>query len=413
MEIRLAEVPFDLHGAWQSLTTIAEHKGTGDPFPSALPDALGCDFDAVKRFVCKFRLGALKSVDMVMPGRNGRFYFVEFKDVQHNRISELRRKAFDSLVVFWLSVGKDLSMDEICANSEFILVKPDSDREKPPSEKFFEDDLRQDATSLSVPTGNGLEPLELQLQELQSSGLYDNTRVVFASDFHTFWNDEIEPSDETIFLSRLADHSSRISPKAEIQSDNGGTSSERRETLNEILSDSRTRHGLPPIDFCDDSIQAKRFLELVFPILQKREYKPEIERRHMTTQLFVADAIQPENNRLFLYLNWNEMASRPLASLVNRVFDGFFLWAWQMFSDRPLNDSLARFSMSAFYDGEPGPFEKDGKPPWVQQFLEDFLPWFSANRFDATGRPLSFGLACYRDHLHFYRELSTFPVARQ
>ena len=204
MEIPLGKVPFGLHDAWQPLTTIAEHKGTGEPFPSALPDIAGCDFDAVKRFACKFRLGALKSVDLVMPGLDGKLYFIEFKDAKTDRIAGLRRKAFDSLVVFWLSFGKHMSMDEICANAEFVLVKPDSERKKAPSETFF-DELRQGAESLlPIPKGSGSEPLELQLRELTVYGLYSQVRIVFASEFGMFWQDSIGSCNETDFVERIA-----------------------------------------------------------------------------------------------------------------------------------------------------------------------------------------------------------------
>lgn len=78
---------------WKNLAEIAAHKdGQGGlgRFEGCLPDADACDFDAQKEDFCASRANFLSSVDAVCAGKDGRVFFVEFKDeIERYRLGNL------------------------------------------------------------------------------------------------------------------------------------------------------------------------------------------------------------------------------------------------------------------------------------------------------------------------------------
>ena len=89
---------------WAKLNELAAHSELGAPFPCNLPAVVACDFDDLKNQCCIHRVGMLCSVDTILLGKDGRIYFIEFKDSSKNPIASLKKKAFDSLSVFWMTI---------------------------------------------------------------------------------------------------------------------------------------------------------------------------------------------------------------------------------------------------------------------------------------------------------------------
>ena len=385
---------------------IARHVGDGGtPFPGALPSESACDFDTVKNLVCKYRAGNLKSVDAVLPGKDGCIYFVEFKDVSANPIADLKKKAFDSLPVFWVSLGRRMSMRDICAKAIFVYVKPDSEKELPVSdllaEKIF---FVEDAASLVPPKSyHGGSTLNLRLDELRKDGLYHDVIIETAGDFCKNYDERFGRCEKDDFRCRLNKCIGNSNGRS-FQVNDGAMA------LNRILTASRMKHGyVSNGDFCDDDIIAVDFGRIAGEWLAKREYDHENAETQGRGTYYCADALMPESEMMYAYHNWD--VRYPIATLVNKAFDTFLLWAWIYHSNLTIEMLVCRLGFVVVYDGDCPKFERHKTQKWLQQFYDVYASWFNGSYVDKRNAPLRYGLACYRDALEFYGDVSTLSVA--
>ena len=402
-----------LNGAWAACSEIAKHVDDGGtPFPDPLPDSQACDFDAVKRHVCTYRVGDLHSADAFLPGTDGTLYFVEFKDTYRNPLANLKKKAFDSLPVFWASLGRRLSMRTICARSVFVFVKPVGEGNQPPSEAFAEKLLFKDASRIVPPKSRyDNSTLGLRLDELRQEGLYRDAVVENSTQFCERFRERFGECSEVALQERiscLAD-----SPSDTIRTPGTGMNGLRQgpASLNTILKTSRARQNGPSLaDFCDDSIPAIDFLQLAAKHLEKREYNPSSPPAEDMGAFFHPDALGTSREELYAYHSWG--TRYPLAFLVNKVFDGFLLWAWLCHADCPLDSLLGHLRLVVAFDGDKTDFQRHQTQKWLQDFYDVYGKWFHSLNTDRHGTPLKYGLACYRDKMKCYDDISTLTVGQ-
>ena len=400
-----------LDSSWGTFSDIVKHVGDGGtPFPDRLPNKSACDFDSVKNLVCKYRAGNLKSVDAVLPGNDGCIYFVEFKDVSVNPIADLKKKAFDSLPVFWVSLGRRMSMYDICAKAIFVYVKPNSEKELPVSdllaEKIF---FVEDATSLAPPKSyHGDSTLNLRLDELRTEGLYSDVIVETAKDFCEKFEERFGTCEKTDFYQRLSMCDANDNDR-ESRNDDGTASAAI--SLNRILIASLVRQGgVSNVGFCPDDITAVDFRSAVNKLLKKREYDHEYAEARGRGTYYCADAFRPESEMIYAYHNWS--IQYPIAMMVNKVFDSFLLWAWIYHPRMTIENLLRRLGFVVASDGVCPEFTRHPTQKWLQQFYDVYAPWFNGSHVDKSRRnsPLKYGLACYRDAIEFYRDVVTSTV---
>ena len=401
----LAETEIILDSSWADISDIARHVGDrGTPFPDRLPAEFACDFDTVKGLVCKYRAGNLRSVDAVLPGCDGYIYFIEFKDVLDNPIADLKKKAFDSLPVFWLSLGRKLSMREICAKAIFVYVKPNSESELPLSDLIAENlFFVEDATSLHPPKSlRGNSTLNLQLNELRTDGLYHDVIIETAQEFCEKYDDRFGRCGKSAFMQRLAVGISSGLRNARENDDEPDVAV----SLNRILIASRMRQdGLTSEDFCHDDIEACDFRAKADKLLRKRECDHENAAAQGRGTYYCADAFRRENETVYAYHSWG--VEYPIATAVNRVFDTFLLWAW-IYHEGDAAETLERMlGFVMICDGTCPEFRRHPTQKWLQQFYDVYTPWFNGCHVDRRNVPLKYGLACYRDEVEFYRDVST------
>ena len=404
----LAKTESILDSSWGRFSDIAKHVGDGGtPFPDALPSGAACDFDFVKGLVCRYRVGNLRSVDAVLPGCDGFIYFIEFKDVSDNPIADLKKKAFDSLPVFWISLGRRMSMREICARAIFVYVKPNAELKLPVSDLIVEDlFLVQDATSLKPPKSfHGNSTLNLQLNELRTDGLYHGVIVETAQEFCEKYDDRFGRCGKSDFMHRLL---------SGISSDVGDVPENDYEPdytmpLNHILIASRLRQcGLSVEDFCSDDLEACDFRRKADRLLRKREYDHENAAAQGRGTYYCADAFRRENETMYAYHNWS--VEYPIASAVNKVFDTFLLWAW-IYHEGDVVETFERMlGFVMICDGTCPEFRRHPTQKWLQQFYDVYALWFNGSNVDKRNSPLKYGLACYRDALGFYGDVVTSTV---
>lgn len=401
----LADADSILGSSWARFSDIARHVGDGGtPFPDALPAASACDFDHIKGLVCKYRAGNLRSVDAVLPGNDGYIYFIEFKDVSANPIADLKKKAFDSLPIFWLSLGRKMSMREICARAIFVYVKPNSESKLPVSDLIAESlFFVQDVTSLKPPkSSRGDSTLNLQLNELRMDCLYHDVIIETAQEFCEKYDDRFGRCDKSDFIQRLPLGISSVGWDA--HENDGATDSTM--SLNRILIDSRTKQGgVSREDFCSDDLEACDFGKKADGLLRKREYDHENAAAQGRGTYYCADAFRQENETVYAYHSWS--VSYPIATAVNRVFDSFLLWAWIYHEGDAFETVEQRLGFVMISDGVCPEFKRHPTQKWLQQFYDSYEPWFNGSRVDKRNSPLKFGLACYRDALKFYGDVVT------
>ena len=177
-------------------------------------------------------------------------------------------------------------------------------------------------------------------------------------------------------------------------------------SLNRILIASRIKQGGTSIgDFCSDDIEACDFARNADALLRKREYDHENAATQGRGTYYCADAFRQDGETVYAYHNWG--VSYPIATAVNKVFDTFLLWAWIYHAGETVENIEPRLSFVMICEGNCPAFRRHPTQKWLQQFYDVYAPWFEGCFLDGKNAPLLYGLACYRDVLGFYRDIST------
>ena len=368
---------------WNNLNKIAAHVGRVAPFPGELPDAIVCDFDAMKNMCCVHRAGMLASVDTVLVGKDGRLYFVEFKDSVKNPIASLKKKAFDSLSVFWMTLGRNESVASICRRAVFVYVKPDGETQRQPSEMFAENMLFRDSGMMMPPTSRNGSIVGDWLNDFKEAGLYVEIEILTASEFSANFTLRFETGENVSFYPRRSDCDVLPTTKHFVE----------KVSLNSLLIKARSDVGGSGADYCDDSVEALDFEKISFELLKNRMYLPDEnllgKRRDM---LDVAVAVS--GRTVYAYHNW-ELIKNPLAHLVNSVFDSSYLVAWIFYPTATFEQSSSILSMVVVYDGDFVELRRSPNVLWLQNFYDNYIKWFSGEMVSAEWRDVKFGLACF------------------
>lgn len=369
---------------WNKLNQVAAHVGSDEPYPDPLPNVMVCDFDAIKNQCCIHRVGRLCSVDTVLVGKDGRLYFVEFKDSNKNPISNLKKKAFDSLSVFWMTLGRDESIESICSRAVFVYVKPDSEKKTPPSSQLAENFLLNDAKGLTPPKSKDGKSIEYWLNDFKVTGLYLDVELMTTSDFVKDFPSRFELGEEVSFAP-----SQTTCSKVRT----GFVPATEKVSLNQLLTRDRTEMGCGGVDFCDDDIEAVNFRDAAGELLKSRMYLPEEDlsgtRRDM---LYVATAFR--NEVLYTYHNW-ERIKNPLGRLVNCVFDSAYLAAWIFSPQTTFLQAVENLSAVVTYDGDFVELKRSPNVVWLQEFYDNFVKWFNRETISSKCPDVEFGLGCF------------------
>lgn len=383
---------------WQELAAHSRQSdGTIVQFPDELPDGSACDFDALKDELCKLRAGALCSVDVWGMGGDGSFYFIEFKDQGRNTIAQLKKKAFDSLIIFWMTIGKHLSLDEIRSRSEFILVKPNAEEKSLESDKLAV--MLNELVRVHVP-----RPIGFQLEEISKTRMYKKSRSMTTRQFIAFLkktNLSYVPDDEE---GAWELHESRMS--------GSGHTRERpceEISLNRILVDARytMNKGMIGEDFCDDDVRATDFKKEVEPFLSLRMMLPmEDSTARQRGALVPCDAYIATDKRLVAYHTWK--SKYPVGYLANMMFDSFLLWAFVFHSDASADTVMRNISMCVVYDGDITNWVCASQKSFIIDFYNYYKTWFNRQDVDESGRQLRFGLRAFVEN-GFYKSMASIP----
>lgn len=367
---------------WNSLKSIAAHKDCDAPFPDELPDVIVCDFDEIKNSCCIHRVGRLCSVDTVLPGKDGRLYFVEFKDTAKNRVAKLKKKAFDSLSIFWMTLGREESIVSICRRSVFLYVKPNSESKKPPSVAFAEEMLFRDSGNLQPPKSYNGKNIDNWLNDFKVEGLYFDVEELTTSDFIRYFSTRFKIGKDVDFV---LGQTMVCSAKPM----NFRTSQERI-SLNKLLTKARADVGGGSGDFCADCIDAVDFRRLSEQLLKNRMYLPNensIDSRRDKFEVVVA----LKDERLYTYHNWDTMQN-PLGRLVNCIFDSSYLFAWIISPHLPFVQAVAKLSVVIVYEGDFVELRRSTSCVWLQEFYDNYIKWFNGEIVCDTCRDVKFGL---------------------
>ena len=306
-----------ISGNWQRLSIVAS------PYPDALPDIFVLDFDAVKNRICSYRGYRLCSVDAVVADRDGHFYFIEFKDVEDNPIAQLRKKAFDSLLLFWLAIGQSLTMEDIRSRSSFWYVIPDASC---PSESdqlgiLFESD---GGSTLPVPQPH-------QLDAVGASGLYAEVK--------TLQTGQLRVALQTVNLVG---------------------------SLRELVA-SAGHSGMCPKQSVRRTVDSVDFKTSVEPFVSLRMDLPFVELTNRRDRLLLYDGYDKDSETVSLQHYWNE--PYPRMSLATKTFDTSIVWAAALHADRPLSVLGGVLSGKVTFIGEPPPV---ARPANTSAYVLDF-----------------------------------------
>ena len=369
---------------WDKLNKIAAHVGRAEPFPDELPDVIACDFDAMKNLCCVHRAGKLCSVDTVLVGKDERLYFVEFKDSVKNPIASLKKKAFDSLSVFWMTLGRNESIASICSRAVFVYVKPDSEFKKQPSKMFVEEMLLRDSGRLTPPRSRDGKVIEDWLNDFKVARLYFDIEVMSTSDFVKDFSNRFECGDSVSFAPRQTNcgmaAASFVSPQ-------------EKTSLNRLLSRARSDMGCTGVDFCDNGIDAIDFRDVSGKLLRNRMYLPtENLSGNRREVLYVAAAVRGE--ALYTYHNWGRVKN-PLAMVVNCVFDSAYLAAWILSPLATFVQAVANLSAVVAYDGDFVELKRNPNIVWLQEFYDNYVEWFNGESTSDKCCDAKFGLGCF------------------
>lgn len=328
---------------WRGMATVAA------PYPDALPDCGVVDFDGVKNQLCAYRGYRYCSVDALVVGRDGRFYFIEFKDTTDNPIAWLRKKAFDSLLVFGLTVGHALSMEEIRRRAVFIYVTPDGTH-MADSDKLGV--IFEESAGEAPP-----DPLPYQLANLRATGLY--------SDVKSF-----ETAQFLAFIGSIGDFSAdEIKTGAFV-------------TCQLAL----TCH---PCVSCS-SLTSRDLKTCVEPLLSLRMDRPFDELTNRRDQLMLADSFTAQTKCVGLHHDW--AVGYPIMTLATTAFDSFVICAVAFDPGRSMDDSADAMTLASSFEGVPPLFTR---PSHAFQYVYDFYDAYSPKW------PVKYGLDLFRD-IGFY-----------
>lgn len=393
---------------WTTFTELAEHKGAQagtSRFNGMLPVASACDFDDLKGVFCANRASFLSSVDALTTGFDGRFYFIEFKDIDNKYpLGDLRRKAFDSLVIFWMSLGSHFSFYDICCRSVFVYVVPDAesvDADCDSQSVLFIDELPEGASPKDM---MGL-PIELQLAELKAKGLFADVWTIPASEFTRRHASLVGTIDEPEFRLRLGAAQSKqpvVGRSPVLQSQTAS------ESLNRILLRERAAAGRVEGGFCDDAIEAVDFRDMT-RTLDELRCPLSSEGRAGAKGLYKCDAFRAVDTSLYLYYDWD--VQRPkFSTLVNKVFDGYLQWMLICHAQDPKASVSSALRLFCVCEGTvPPPPSEEKIPIWQKAFWKDYRPAVVGIAHDADGDVLGYGLRRYMD-AGFYSNIKTMPL---
>lgn len=281
-----------LNGNWRSLNNLASK--TNEPFPVELPELSALDFDKIKDSVCAYRGWELCSVDAVTIAKDGRIFFVEFKDTSDNPVAWLRKKGFDSLLLFWIAVGRSLSMEVIRDRVVFCYVCNPETR--------YDDEFGKD-----LQMAEGRPPIASkpdQLDELRYSGLYGEVR-------HLSPNEFCEMISGVTVARSIA---------------------ELQQWLAMSYQPMRPRPSVPrPCCTSGD------FKTCVSHVAELRMLYPFDQTIHRQKALRAAETYDADAELVSWKHDWSQYF--PIMSLMTCCFDSFALWSLAFHSDGPLSEA--------------------------------------------------------------------------
>lgn len=340
-----------LTGNWRSLNELA--CKTNEPFPVELPELSALDFDKIKDSVCAYRGWGLCSVDAVTIAEDGRIFFVEFKDTRDNPVAWLRKKGFDSLLLFWIAVGCSLSMEKIRDRVVFCYVYNPETR--------YDDEIGKD-----LQMAEGRRPIASkpdQLDELRNSGLYGEVR--------------------------------HLNPNEFCEMIRGVTVAQSIEELQRFLAVSyqpiRPRLPVPEIDGPSGD-----FKTCVSPIAELRMPYPFDQKIHKEKGLRAAETYDADAELVSWKHDWNQKYS--IMGLMTCCFDSFALWSLAYRSQSPLSEVGKTLNARIEFLGEAP--QAIPEPPntsacaFRHRFWEIYSPHFN-NRFGL----LVFEQVCIYNHI--------------
>lgn len=326
-----------LTGNWRPLNELA--RKTDEPFPVELPGLSALDFDKIKDSVCAYRGWELCSVDAVTIAEDGRIFFVEFKDTSDNPVAWLKKKGFDSLWLFWIAVGRALSMEEIRNRVVFCYVYNPGTR--------YDDALGQDLQQASG--GQPIASKPDQLDELRNSGLYGEVR--------------------------------HLSPNEFCELIRGVTVAQSIAELQEWLAVSYLptppRPSVPRPCWTSGDFKTS-----VSPVAELRMPYPFDQTIHKQKVLRAAKTYDADAELVSWKHDWNQ--DFPVMSLMTCCFDSFALWSLAYRSDRPLSEVGETLNARIEFSGDaqhsiPEP-PNTPRDAYRHRFWEVYSPHFN-NKF--------------------------------
>ena len=324
-----------LTGNWRPLNELA--RKTDEPFPVDLPELYALDFDKIKDSVCAYRGWELCSVDAVTIAEDGRIFFVEFKDTGDNPVAWLKKKGFDSLLLFWIAVGRSLSMEEIRDRVVFCYVYNPKPR--------YDDAIGQDFQQAAEEQPIASKPD--QLDELRNSGLYGEVR--------------------------------HLNPNEFCDMIRGVTVAQSIEELQRLLAVSyqpiRPRLPVPGLDCASGD-----FKSCVSPIAELRMPYPFDQKIHKVKCLRAAETYDADAELVSWKHDWNQ--NYPIMGLMSCCFDSFALWSLAYRSDSPLTEVGETLNARIEFSGDAPPAIPE--PPntradaYRHRFWEVYSPHFNS-----------------------------------
>lgn len=331
-----------LNGNWRSLNDLA--CKTNEPFPVELPELSALDFDKIKDSVCAYRGWELCSVDAVTISNDGRIFFVEFKDTSDNPVAWLKKKGFDSLLLFWIAVGRSLSMEEIRDRVVFCYVYNPGMR--------YDDELGKD---LQIAEGrrSPIASKPDQLEELRNSGLYGEV--------------------------------CHFTPNEFCEMIRGVTVAQSIAELQQWLAVSyQPRLPRPSIPRpCRTSGNFKTCISSVAELRMPYPFDPKI---HKQKALRAAETYYADTELVLWKHDWNQQY--PIMSLMTCCFDSFALWSLAFHSDSPLLDAGETLNARIEFSGDaPSAFSEPRNTP-ANAYLHRFWEIYSQHYNSRFGLPV-------------------------
>lgn len=300
-----------LNGSWQSLDELA--RRTDAAFPVALPALSAINFDKVKDSICAYRGWGLYSVDAVTIAADGRIFLIEFKDTNDNPVAWLKKKGFDSLLLFWIAAGGTLSMDEIRDRAVFCYVSVPEQR--------YDDELGQDLEAAA-----GRRPMmskPYQLDELRNSGLYGEVCHLDPSGFSTMIQNEGVASSVDELKNRIAMQYQPTRPRPSVAGP-CGTSGDFQADVSPLAE-----------------------LRMPYP------FDRTMHRKHPESILHIAETYDANAQTVSWKHDWHQ--GYPFMGLMACCFDSFALWALAYHSDKHLSDIGGELNATIGFMNKPLP----------------------------------------------------------